>query len=182
MAVRYCAPMKNRPEIRSFDPIAGKNAKILILGSMPGIASLEAGQYYAHPRNAFWRIMTSLLNMPENTAYPEKTEYLRGAGIALWDVLHTCVRQGSLDSAISAETPNDFAGFFEMHPHVSAVFLNGQKARQAFKRHVLPRLAATSAPNPYTLPAHTLPSTSPANASWSFERKLESWRIITDYL
>lgn len=174
--------MKSYPEIRSFPPIARKNAKILILGSMPGVASLEAGQYYAHPRNAFWRIMTSLLNMPENTAYPEKTDHLCHRGIALWDVLHTCVRQGSLDSAISDEIPNDFAGFFEMHQHVSAVFFNGQKARQAFAKHVAPSLAATSASNLHALSLHTLPSTSPANASWSFERKLESWRIITNYL
>ncbi|MCB1562807.1 MAG: DNA-deoxyinosine glycosylase [Alphaproteobacteria bacterium] len=168
--------MESHPKIRSFAPITGKNSRILILGSMPGVASLEAGQYYAHPRNVFWRIMAELLNMPENLSYPQKTQHLCSTGIALWDVLHTCVRPGSLDSAISDEVPNDFAAFFKTHPHISALFFNGQKARRAFKKHVAPSLDIN------TLPLYTLPSTSPANASWSFERKLESWQSIMNYL
>ncbi|MEZ5919473.1 MAG: hypothetical protein R3D66_06100 [Alphaproteobacteria bacterium] len=91
-------------------------------------------------------------------------------------MLHTCVRPGSLDSAISDEVPNDFAAFFKTHPHINALFFNGQKARQTFKKHVAPSLDIN------TLPLYTLPSTSPANASWSFERKLESWQSIMDYL
>jgi len=98
--------------IRSFEPIATPNARVLILGSMPGVASLEAGQYYAHPQNAFWRIMGELVGAGLEKPYDERARILKANGVALWDVLQSCIRPGSLDSDIRDEVPNDFAAFF----------------------------------------------------------------------
>lgn len=106
------------PRIHSFDPIAAPDAEILILGSMPGRASLAAGQYYAHAQNAFWRIMAELLGFDATAPYAERTQALKSARIALWDVLHSCEREGSLDTNIDRETlvANDFAAFLREHP------------------------------------------------------------------
>jgi len=101
-------------KIRSFPPVATSEARVLILGSMPGIASLTAGQYYAHPRNAFWRIMGKLVGAGPENPYDERLRILKKGGIALWDVLDSCVRPGSLDANISNETPNDFAIFLQV--------------------------------------------------------------------
>lgn len=147
-------------------------AQLLILGSMPGDASLRAAQYYAHPRNAFWPIMGELVGAGPALAYADRLQALTTARIALWDVLESCARTGSLDSAISDERANDFAAFFAEHPGISRVFFNGTKAEQAFVHHVLPGLGKTA------LSFRRLPSTSPANAGMSFQRKLELWRVI----
>jgi double-stranded uracil-DNA glycosylase len=124
--------------IYSFEPIEDRNAEILILGSMPGRASLIAGQYYAHAQNAFWRIIARLLQLDATASYSMKVRALKSARIALWDVLHSCTRDGSLDSMIErdTQTANDFQKFFCTHRKISHVFFNGSKAEACFKRHV----------------------------------------------
>lgn len=164
-------------DIQSFPPIANDGATILILGSIPGKASLQAGEYYAHPRNLFWRIMAELLNTGPLTDYPGKTRALRDAHIALWDVMKSCYRPGSLDAAIDKQSivVNDFNAFFADHPRITRVFFNGATAEQAFRRRVLPHLS------PHNLYFQRLPSTSPAHAAMSLQQKLDCWRKILSY-
>jgi double-stranded uracil-DNA glycosylase len=160
--------------VHSFAPIATENAEVLVLGSMPGRASLAAGQYYAHPQNAFWRIVCALLDLEPASSYLRRIEALQSARIALWDVLHSCTREGSLDSMIELDTQiaNDFRTFLRDHERIKRVFFNGAKAEACFKRHVLPKIESTA------IDYLRLPSTSPANASVSFEKKLAAWRIV----
>ena len=159
--------------IHSFEPIEDRSAEILILGSMPGRASLLAGQYYAHAQNGFWRIMSELLQFDAAAPYSVRVRALKSARIALWDVLHSCVREGSLDSMIERDTQiaNDFRAFFRTHTRISHVFFNGATAQACFKRHVLGDLDVGS------VSYARLPSTSPANASMSFAEKLGAWRV-----
>ncbi|MDV6348785.1 DNA-deoxyinosine glycosylase [Nitrosomonas sp. Is35] len=159
------------PTVYSFPPIAGSQAKILILGSMPGEASLAAKQYYAHRRNAFWPIMAQLLHIDSEASYQEKIAALRSSPIALWDVLKSCKRSGSLDSMIETGTQisNDFQSFFSRHRAIAQVFFNGGTAEACFKRYVMP------AQNVGLLKLSRLPSTSPANARLSFEDKCGIW-------
>jgi TDG/mug DNA glycosylase family protein len=155
--------------VQSLPPIARTDARILILGSMPGEASLRAGQYYAHPRNSFWRIMGVLFGAEPAKPYAERLAILQENGVAIWDVLRSCVRPGSLDTNISKEVPNDFAAFFATHRSIVRIGLNGGKAGATFKEYAA-----------QYLPAHAvvvqLPSTSPAHASRSFEQKCAAWR------
>ena len=162
----------------SFSPIADKSARVLLLGSMPGVLSLQANQYYAHPRNAFWPIMPTLFGFDAALDYPARTKALAAAGIAVWDVLHSCRRQGSLDSAIEDDTlvANDLAGFLAGHPAIRHVFFNGAKADSCFRRHI--KLAMPEREIAFT----RLPSTSPAHAGRSFEQKLLAWRAVADAL
>jgi len=157
--------------VKSFPPIENPQASILILGSMPGKASLRAGQYYAHPRNAFWTIMGELVGAVPGLSYPERIEKLRSAGIALWDVLACCARDGSLDADIVEDTisPNDFNGFFLRHTQIAQVYFNGGMAEKCFQRYVLPTLEVQP------LNFKRLPSTSPAHASMSYAQKLNVW-------
>lgn len=159
---------------RSFPPIANPDATILILGSMPGQASLAADAYYAHPRNAFWPIMATLLGFAANADYAQRIAALKAARIALWDVLHSCHRPGSLDADIAPDSllANDLPAFLQQHPAIQRVFFNGAKAEACFRKHIAPSLATTS------LRCMRLPSTSPAHAALSFERKLAAWRVI----
>jgi hypoxanthine-DNA glycosylase len=166
-------------KIYSFPPVISGNPRVLILGSMPGRRSLEMGQYYAHPQNAFWRILGELLGFDPGLPYPERLERLSRGGIALWDVLQSCEREGSLDTAIQMEVPNDLAGLLHAHASIRLVGCNGGKAWSAFQKHVLPalepdRLAA--------LELRRMPSTSPANASVRFAQKLAAWREILGFL
>ena len=160
--------------VHSFEPVANRSSRLLILGSMPGRASLQAGQYYAHPRNAFWPIMGELLGFDPRAPYRERLAMLLAEGIALWDVLQTCTREGSLDSDIdeSSIVANPFAVFLRAHPRIRTVCFNGAKAEAAFRRHVLPELAGESGQVAF----HRLPSTSPANASIPYPKKLAAWR------
>lgn len=162
--------------VRSFAPVGDGAATRLILGSMPGEASLRAGQYYAHPRNLFWRILGELLGMDPGRPYAERLEVLAGSGIALWDVLKSCRRAGSLDAAIDRDSivPNDFATFFARHPQVRRVYFNGSTAEQCYRRRVLPLAPAG------LLAFERLPSTSPAHAAMSYEDKLAAWRALMD--
>ncbi|MEQ1620111.1 MAG: DNA-deoxyinosine glycosylase [Methylococcales bacterium] len=160
--------------IYSFPAIAGDNSRILILGSMPGKASLQAGQYYAHPRNQFWPILGELVGASPELNYVERMQVLRFSGIALWDVLKSCYRASSLDADIdkSSMVANDFAAFFAGHPNISHVFFNGATAEQAFRRYVLSEI------NGEDLVLQRLPSTSPANAGMTYQQKLQSWEVI----
>lgn len=160
----------------SFPPVEGQDARVLILGSMPGKASLEASQYYAHPRNAFWHIMRALLPLREDASYADRTRTLIEHRIALWDVMQSCEREGSLDSDIVEHTiqPNDFDTFLTAHPCITRIYFNGAKAEQSYLRHVRPGLS----PIHHSLPHTRLPSTSPAHAAMAFEQKLEAWKVV----
>jgi hypoxanthine-DNA glycosylase len=138
---------------------------------MPGKASLAAGEYYAHPRNAFWAIMGELIGAHPGLPYQDRLNILRSSGIALWDVLGSCVRKSSLDSHIEADSavPNDFKSFFSQHPDITHVFFNGAKAEQCFLKYALPTLESTQ------MQYERLPSTSPANAGIPYEQKLLAW-------
>ena len=141
---------------------------------MPGRDSLAAGQYYAHPRNLFWAIMAALIGFEPQTPYRDRLKALRGTQIALWDVMHSCRRAGSLDASIEPDSvqPNDFATFFRTHNRIGSVFFNGSTAEAAYLRHVLP--SVDSLDLRYT----RLPSTSPAHAALSYRQKLAAWRAI----
>lgn len=162
----------NPQVIQSFAPIADTRATRLILGSMPGVASLAAGQYYAHPQNAFWRIMGELLGFAPDAPYSERVLALIRARIAVWDVLQFCERPGSLDSAIlrDSEVANDFMSFFREHPSVAQVFFNGSAAEVCFRRHCTDQNGVQS------IRFQRLASTSPAHATLRFDAKLEAWR------
>lgn len=158
----------------SFAPIVSDNARVLILGSMPGQASLDARQYYAHKRNLFWPIMGELLGFDPLSSYEDRTYALRTAGIALWDVLQSCHREGSLDAKIRHDTMtvNNFAVFFRQYSQIRYVFFNGEKAATCFHRHVDKKQL------PEELILQRLPSTSPANAAQSLSHKLQAWQQI----
>jgi len=163
--------------VHSFPPLADARAERLILGSMPGKASLMANQYYAHPRNAFWPIIEQLFGISRTLPYAQRCRELLRQRVAVWDVLKTCTRTSSLDSDIEATSivANDFVTFFAEHPGIHAIYFNGAMAEQTFDRHVLPTL-----PDPAAVIGRVrLPSTSPANASYSFARKLAHWRVLT---
>lgn len=161
--------------VYSFPPVARADATALILGSMPGKASLVANQYYAHPHNLFWPIVQKVFGVELVGSYEERLNLLQSNGIALWDVLKECYRSSSLDGDIieTSIVPNDFAAFFAEHRQIRHVFFNGAKAEQAFKRYVLPSLTS-----PAEMQWIKLPSTSPANASIPLGKKLESWQRI----
>jgi hypoxanthine-DNA glycosylase len=154
---------------QGFPPIARADARILILGSLPGRRSIEEQQYYAHPQNAFWRIMRELYGA--DGSYGARCARLADNGIAVWDVLHSSVRPGSMDADIQlgSAAANDFGDFFSRHPHVVLIAFNGTKAAQLFSRFVTAE-AATG------IRRVGLPSTSPAYASIPFSGKLAAWR------
>lgn len=158
----------------SFAPVARADARLLILGSMPGVASLAAQRYYAHPYNQFWRIMGVLCAAGPELPYEQRLERLQAHGIALWDVFESCARSGSLDSSIepASAVVNDIPGLLQHCPQLRRICCNGSTAYAAFKRH-LAEPVARSRPG---LGIERLPSTSPANATWSPARKLAAWR------
>jgi hypoxanthine-DNA glycosylase len=164
--------LAHRSPVRSFAPIADLDAEVLILGSMPGVASLAAGCYYAHPRNLFWPIMAAVLGFDPAVAYESRLAHVVAARIALWDVLRSCIRAGSLDASIERALPNDFARFLRTHGRIRRVFFNGAKAEALYSRLVLPSVASCS------IAYARLPSTSPANAAHPFERRLQAWRAV----
>ena len=162
-----------RPDVavRGFAPVAADDARVLVLGSMPGVASLRQAQYYAHPRNAFWPLAAQIFGFDPGMDYDERLRALQANGVALWDVLQACERPGSLDADIRRDTlvPNDFGAFLARHPSIMRICFNGAKAAAMFRRHVLPGLPGAP------LPCVELPSTSPAHAAASFAQKLASW-------
>ncbi len=166
--------------IESFAPLAGNDARVLILGSMPGRASLDAQQYYAYAHNGFWPIMAELVGFDLTADYSARCAALIEAGVAVWDVLKYCEREGSLDASIveNSIVANDFASFFEQHGRIRHVFFNGAKAEASYRRYVLPTLDGTAS----ELPMMRLPSTSPAHAAMNLDNKREHWRAITNVL
>lgn len=161
--------------IASFPPLVDANSRSLILGSIPGVASLQAQRYYAHPRNQFWRIIGELLGFDANLEYAAKVAALLDAKIALWDVVKTCHRPGSLDAAIDKPSivANDFASLFRKYPAIERVFFNGATAEQTYRKLVQPTL-----PDALQLNLQRLPSTSPAHASSNFRQKLQCWQVV----
>ena len=158
----------------SFAPVITVDARVLVLGSMPGEASLRMQQYYAHPHNLFWKFIFACADIEMSDDYGRRLEVLGGLRIALWDVLQQCHRQGSLDANIdrTSELPNDIAGLLKKLPQVNKICFNGQKAFSSFKRHVLKRSPELA--QRYQLVV--LPSTSPANASTGLQTKFACWR------
>lgn len=161
-----------RAPLLGLAPVVGHNARLLVLGSFPGVASLKAQQYYAHPRNAFWPILSAIWGLSgakalQNLPYAERLPVACERGLAIWDVYGACVREGSLDSAIEAAQVNDLAGLIQQVPMLAAIAHNGGESAK--------HMRVTQA---LGLPVFKLPSTSPANASWSFERKLSAWREV----
>ncbi len=156
------------PLLEGLPPIVDDRARILILGNMPSVMSLAAQQYYGNPRNGFWRITGDIFGFDSSSTYAERAAALRGSGVAVWDVLRLCRREGSLDSAIEPDSmvANDFGSFFDAHPAIDRVFFNGAAAERNFVR-----LAGIDRPLRY----RRLPSTSPAQ-TMRYADKLRAWR------
>ena len=163
--------------VHSFPPLSNPEARVLVLGSMPGLASLRLQQYYGHPQNTFWKIVGEVLGFDPALAYELRTAALVERRVALWDVLASCVREGSLDADIddASVAANDFATFFDAHPLIVRVCFNGAKAESVYRKHVLPQLD-TSRGIHYL----RLPSTSPAHAGMRLQAKAEAWRVLAD--
>lgn len=157
--------------IFSFPPIIDNDSKILILGSIPGVKSLEKQQYYAHPQNKFWKIIFELFNEEFTDNYQEKINMLKKNHIALWDVIDSCERKGSLDSEIKNEEANQIEELLESYPNIQAIFCNGGKS---FKN--LQKILGKN----FRIPIFLLPSTSPLHTV-SFEKKLEEWKEILSF-
>jgi len=150
-------------------PVVGPGTQVLILGSFPGVQSLQLQQYYAHPRNHMWPLLAALWpEQPQPTAYAERCAWLLDRGLGLWDVYAACEREGSLDTSIRNAQLNDFVALKQQCPQlVAAAHNGGESFRHAAKVQAV-----------LALPSYRLPSSSPANASWSFERKLAGWREV----
>lgn len=160
--------------IHGFAPITRADAHVLVLGSMPGVASLRAQQYYGHPRNAFWPIMATVFGFDVDAPYAQRVAALMAHKVAVWDVLATCQREGSLDADIAVQSivVNDFALFVRNHPGLRRLCFNGATAHTVFRRRVLPQL-----PTPLPFELVPLPSTSPAHAGMPMAEKLRRWRL-----
>lgn len=153
---------------KSFAPAINENSKILILGSMPGIKSLQEAQYYAHPQNRFWKVMSVLCSTDMvSMNYQDRIQTLLNNNFALWDVIKSCSREGSLDSAIENEKPNNIKSILKKYPNIKTIYLNGNKAYSAFKKH-FPE---------YLHLCKKMPSTSPANARFQMEALLKEWQL-----
>jgi hypoxanthine-DNA glycosylase len=159
--------------IRGFAPIADADSRVLILGSVPSIASLAKGEYYGHPRNAFWSLISALLGEPYQDDYVDRKLMLLRHGIALWDVVAACERSGSKDAAIRNAVINDFTEFFAAHSALRHVFFNGTKASELYKQHV--------GFSQGCIRYDRLGSTSPAHAV-SFDKRLSDWQRILTHL
>jgi hypoxanthine-DNA glycosylase len=158
--------MSRAPVLQGLAPVIGRGTRLVVLGSFPSEASLAAQQYYAHPRNQFWPLLSALWGVDLRALpYARRLVEVRERGIGIWDVYAACRREGSLDSAIEAPQLNDLASLRRRAPGLVAIAHNGGESARAMR--VTRQLG---------LPVWRLPSTSPANASWSFERKLGAWR------
>ncbi len=153
----------------SFEPISNSETEILILGTIPGDKSLELGEYYGHPRNRFWKIISTITENEMPLAYDDKKELLLQSNIGVWDVAHNAVRPGSLDSDIRNEQPNDLDSFIESHPKLKVIAFNGAKAQAIFDKYFERKSGIRYV---------ALPSSSPANAAIGFEKICEKWQQL----
>ena len=168
--------MTSGSDIEGFAPIVSGNASVLILGTMPSEASLRRQQYYGHSRNAFWPIMSALYGFNTELGYQGRKEMLMENGVAVWDVLQSCNRLGSLDANIKQSTlvTNDFVDFFTEYNLINRVFFNGKMAEKLYQKRILPALNQRFSYLEY----RCLPSTRPSYAALKFEQKLEAWKVI----
>lgn len=160
-------------EIFGLPPVSNNNAKVLILGTMPGADSLKLQQYYGNSRNNFWKLMEAVLEVKAPESYPEKIKLLLKSNIALWDVCKSCIRQGSLDTDIKDEVPNDLVPFLKEHSNIRLIAFNGKEAEKKFKYHFKDLI---------NIETIQLPSTSPANAQISWEVKAKHWQGIKTFI
>ncbi len=165
--------------VHSFEPIVGRDPSIVILGSMPGVVSLQAVQYYANPHNAFWAIIAELFGIDTECNYESRIRQISRSPLILWDTLKACHREGSLDSKILRQQveANNVAGLVEQHSSLRVIAFNGAASAKYFDQLEKHRLPAN-----HRLELIKLPSTSPANAAMNFEQKLAAWRKLLDYL
>lgn len=165
-------------EVQSFEPIVGQHPRIIILGSMPGIASLDAVQYYAHPRNLFWPILGTLFDFDHQVSYQQRISQVTKLPVILWDTLKSCERPGSLDSNISSTSAaaNNIPGLVEQYPGIRAIAFNGAASEKFFRQLLLPKMTDSD------IKLIRLPSTSPANAGMNFNQKLEVWRQLLEFV
>lgn len=152
--------------------VASPACRVLVLGSMPSERSLATGEYYANPRNRFWRVMEALCPLKADAAYAARIAALQSAGVGLWDVIRACERRGSLDANIRHAQANDFATVLDALPSLAAIALNGRTACSLWTRHVTPTLR----PSHRALPTLSLPSTSPANAAKPLAILIDIWK------
>ena len=159
-----------------FPPVLGESPRILILGTMPSVKSLEEQQYYGHPRNAFWWIMSQICDFPLELSYETRLARAKSAGVAIWDVAHSCHRPGSLDSNIDQTTlrANDIPILLRSNPSIGLIAFNGQAAEKLYKKFI--------GEVPFQGERLSLPSTSPANAGMTKEEKFQKWSVLKDYL
>ena len=160
--------------LTSFQPIINKHSRVLILGSMPGVESLKLQQYYANPRNQFWKIIYALFDSELNPDYEERVLFIKSKKLAVWDVIENCYREGSLDSKIREEKVNDFRSLYRAFPNLEAVLFNGGKAYDTYKKWL-------GFEEILNLTFHKLTSSSPANTK-KYEEKLREWGVIGDLL
>ncbi|EHQ34202.1 DNA-deoxyinosine glycosylase [Methanoplanus limicola] len=177
MASDNSAPVCNTIHSGGLAPVSGSDPLILILGSYPGDVSLQVCEYYGNRRNHFWKLMEEILGIDSSLSYDERIKAIISERIALWDVLYGCSREKSSDSRISSAVPNNISGFLEENPSVKYIALNGKTgAGRWFYRTQKDILSRDD------LTVRILPSTSPANALFSFEDKLDEWRIVGNWL
>lgn len=175
----YATPEARRTSITGLPPLASADARVLILGSIPGERSLTLQQYYVGQGNRMWFLLGSIFGHDPGRPYDERVAAMKSEGLAMWDVIHTCRRVGSMDSKIvpGSEMLNDFETFFRTHTAVRAVAFNGRTARGVFDRQGGGDILAT-----YGLAAISMPSTSAANARWSYRELVERWKMILPYV
>ena len=157
---------------KSFSPRINEKSRVLILGSMPGVKSLEMQEYYAHPQNRFWKVMGKICNCEglHDMGYEDKIQVLLDNRFALWDVIASCEREGSLDSNIGNEKPNEIPKLLERYKNIKTICLNGNKAYSAFAKH-FPDLLKIYI-------CYKMPSTSPANARFKLENLYDKWKEV----
>jgi hypoxanthine-DNA glycosylase len=164
--------------VTGFEPIATPDARVLILGSLPSRRSIERQEYYGNPQNKFWHLMGELFGAGPDIPYASRSQMLNRCGVAVWDVLRSATRRGSMDAAIELEnaTPNDFQAFYGAHPKLGLLCFNGKKAAELYERLVVPQGIDTIK----NIDTRTMPSTSPAYASMKFSEKLRHWSVIRE--
>ena len=164
----YTEPMQRMEITHPFPPFYRADSHILILGSFPSVKSREQLFFYGHPQNRFWRVLAAVFEDETPRSIPEKRAFLERHRIALWDSIGRCTIEGSSDSSIRDVVPNDLSVILSAAP-IAAIFCNGKQSFDCYCRYILPSLHRE---------ASVLPSTSPANAAWRFERLVDAWRVI----